>query len=267
MYEVSKCAPQEALRDLHRAFTNFWSGRKAGRNTGFPKFKKKGANDSFRLTGSIHIKGDRIQLPRLGTVKSKESTDKFHGRILSATVTREADRWYVSLTTETERETPQPVMGDIVGVDVGLTDFAVLSDGTKLDAPKPLGKALKRLKRTQKQHSKKTKGSQNRRKSAFKIARIHRKVKNIRCDFLHKVTTTLAKTKSVIVVEDLNVKGMMQNGKLSRHIADVGWGEFRRLLEYKTKWYGSVLAVAPRFLASSKQCSNCAMSHRNCRYG
>ena len=257
MYEASKCAPQEALRDLDRAFKNFWQGKKAGRNIGFPKFKKKGVDDSFRLTGSIHVNENHIQLPRLGKVRSKENTEKFKGRILSATVRREADRWFVSLTVEVERTIPQPVRGEVVGIDVGLTSFATLSDGTKIEAPKPLNKAQRQLKRAQRQHSKKTKGSNNRKKSAFKLSRIHRKVKNIRRDFLHKTTTTLTKTKSVLVIEDLHVKGMIRNGKLSRHIADVGWGEFRRQLEYKTIWYGSELVVAPRFFASSKQCSSC----------
>jgi putative transposase len=258
MYEVSKCAPQEALRDLERAFRNFWNGRKAGRGTGFPKFKKKGTNDSFRLTGSINVKDRRhIQLPRLGILKTKEKTDKFKGDILSATVRREADRWYVSLTVETERPHPVPVQGETVGIDVGLTTFLAQSDGKKIDAPKPLQKVLKRLVKAQRQHCKKAKGSSNRKSSAFRISRIHRKVRNIRSDFLHKTSTELAKTKSVIVIEDLNVKGMMQNRKLSRHIADVGWGELRRQLEYKAKWYGSKLLVAPRFFASSKTCSGC----------
>jgi putative transposase len=258
MYEVSKCAPQEALRDLERAFRNFWNGRKAGRDTGFPKFKKKGINDSFRLTGSIHVKERRhIRLPRLGIIRTKEDTGKFKGHILSATVSREADRWYASLTVETERPDPLPVHGEVVGIDVGLTTFVVQSDGIKVDAPKPLQKALKRLAKVQRQHSKKVKGSHNRRKSAFKISRIHRRVKNIRSDFLHKTSTALAKTKSVIVIEELHVKGMMQNRKLSRHIADVGWGELRRQLEYKTRWYGSKLVIAPRFFASSKACSVC----------
>jgi putative transposase len=139
----------------------------------------------------------------------------------------------------------------------GSVTSVVQSDGIKVDAPKPLQKALKRLAKVQRQHSKKVKGSHNRRKSVFKISRIHRRVKNIRSDFLHKTSTALAKTKSVIVIEDLHVKGMMQNRKLSRHIADVGWGELRRQLEYKTRWYGSKLVIAPRFFASSKTCSVC----------
>jgi putative transposase len=257
MYEVSKCAPQEALRDLEKAFKNFFSGRKAGRNVGFPKFKKKGGYDSFRLTGSIKVNSRSVQLPRLGKLRTKEATGKFKGQILSATVTREADRWFVSLSVEVERAEPLPVKGDITGIDVGLTSFAALSDGTKVDAPKLVKKAAKKLKRRSKQHSRKVKGSNNRRKSAHKLARLHRQVKNQRRDFLHKLSTKLAKTKSVVVIEDLCVKGMIRNTKLSAAIADAGWAEFRAMLAYKTQWYGSELVIAPRFFASSKTCSHC----------
>ncbi|MBW4629919.1 MAG: hypothetical protein KME49_31520 [Brasilonema octagenarum HA4186-MV1] len=131
---MSKCSPQEALRDLDRAFKNFAFGRKAGRNVGFPKFKKKGQTDGFRLTGSIRVNTKSVQLPRLGKIRTKEYTGKFYGRILSATVNREADRWFVSLTVEAQRPEPSPVQGGYVGIDVGITSFAVCSDGTKRDS-------------------------------------------------------------------------------------------------------------------------------------
>lgn len=257
MYEVSKCAPQEALRNLDRAFKNFWQGRKEGREVGFPKFKQKGGRDSFRLTGSIQVKDNKVQLPRLGEIRTKESTEKFQGKILSATVSRQADRWFVSLNVEVERPDPEPVKGEVVGVDVGLNCFAALSNGDKKSAPKPLAAHLKKLKRLSKQHSRKEKGSQNCKKSALKLARLHARIGNIRRDDLHKCSTELAKTKSVIVVEDLHVKGMMENDKLARQIGDAGWGEFRQMLEYKNLWYGSHLVAAPRFLPSSKTYSTC----------
>ena len=193
----------------------------------------------------------------MGTLRVKENTSKLTGRILSATVSREADRWFVSFSVETHRKEPQPIEGEAVGVDVGLLTFATLSDGTKISAPKPLNRSLKRLRRLSKKHSRKVKGSKNRRKSAYRLARLHRRVKNIRRDFLHKESTLLAKTKSVIVVEDLNIKGMIQNKRLARHIADAGWGEFTVMLSYKTEWYGSKLVKAPRFYSSSKTCSSC----------
>jgi putative transposase len=254
--EVSKCAPQEAFRDLDKAFKAFWRGKKAGKPVGFPKFKRKGVHDAFRLTGRVKAIGETVQLPRLGTIRVKEST-AVTGAILSASVSREADRWYVSFTVERERADPLPVAGGTVGIDVGLTCFATLSNGEEIHAPKPLQQSLKRLKRRAKEHSRKQQGSENRRKSAFSLARLHRRIKNQRTDFLHKITTRLAKTKSVIVVEDLNVSGMVRNRHLARHIADVGWGQFRRMLEYKTRWYGSTLIVAPAFSPSSKRCSDC----------
>jgi len=255
--EVSKCAPQEALRDLDRAFRNFWRGRKAGKPVGFPRFRKKGRDDRFRLTGAVDVLPRAVVLPRLGPIRTKESTVKFRGRILSATVGREADRWYVSLTVERERPDPALVQGPVVGIDLGLDRFAVLSDGTEVEAPKPLAQNLRRLRRRSRAHSRKRRGSANRKKSALALARLHRRIRNQRLDFLHKLTTRLAKTKSVIVVEDLSVAGMVRNRRLARSIADAGWSEFRRMLAYKTTWYGSRLVVGPRFHPSSKTCSVC----------
>lgn len=252
MYEVSKCAPQEALRDLDKAFRNFFDKRAK-----FPRFKKKGTHDSFRLTGAIRTYPKHVQLPRLGKIRVKEETTKLKGRILSATVSREADRWYVNLAVETEMPDPVPVKGEPVGIDCGLIYFAVLSTGESIEAPKSLEKNLKKLRRLSRQHTRKQKGSRNRRKSAIRLAKLHRRIKNQRKDFLHKLSTRLAKTKPVIVVEDLAVKNLIMNKHLSRHIADAGWGGFRRMLEYKTEWYGSRLVVAPRFYPSSKRCSEC----------
>ena len=256
--EVSKCAPQEALKNLDRAFQNFWKACKKKHKVGFPRFKKRGIHDSFTLTGSLRILGKRkIRLPRFGKLRTKESTEKFKGRILSATVSREADRWYVSFSVEVERPDPRPITGPVVGVDVGLNHFATLSDGTKIDAPMPLRASLKRLRRKCRQHSQKQEGSNNRRKSALNLSRLHRRIKNQRKDFLHKLSTRLARTKQAIVVEDLNVRGMSKNRRLSRGILDSGWSAFRRMLEYKTIWYGSKLVIADRFYPSSKTCSIC----------
>ena len=256
MYEVSKCAPQEALRDLDNAFKSFFQGRKAGRKTGFPRFRKKYQKDRFRLTGSIQVLEKAVQLSRLGVIRLKEIPE-VQGRILSATVRREADRWFVSLAVEAEICDPVPPAGGKIGIDVGLNSFAVLSTGEKIDAPKPLARHLKRLRRLSRQHSRKRRGSKNRRKSAVRLARLHRRIANIRQDFLHKLSTSLTKPKSEIVLEDLHVAGMMRHRHLSRSIADAGWSEFRRQLAYKCRWYGSTLTLAPRFFASSKTCSTC----------
>jgi putative transposase len=183
-------------------------------------------------------------------VRTKERTDKLlemlqarKARILSATISREADRWFLSLTCVVERPDPEPreVRGpeDIVGIDLGLEAFAVLSDGTKVKAPKPLRKALRLLERRSRQLTRKQKHS------SLRLARLHRRVRN-------KLTTWLAKTKPVIVVQ-----GMSQNGNLSQAIHDVGWGTFRRMLEYKCAWYGAKLIVVPQDFPSMKTCSHC----------
>lgn len=256
MYEVSKCAPQEALRDLDRAYQNFFRAIKQGQKVGFPKFKRKGIHDHFRLTGTIKIHKKSIQLPRLGILRLKEET-KVKGRILSATISRQADRWYLSLAVELELQAPEPVEGPKVGLDVGLTAFITTSDGEKISAPKPLKHSIKKLRRLSKQHSRKKKGSNNCKKSAMRLARMHRKISNQRMDFHHKLSTQLAKTKSMIMIENLDIKSMQQNRGLSQGIADASWGGFLRMLEYKTKWYGSQLIQAPKYYPSSKLCSSC----------
>ena len=261
--EVSKCAPQEAFRDLERAFRNGRQGR-AGR----PRFQRKKRLDDHkaRLTGSIRVFPRHVQLPRIGKVRTKERADKLlqekKARILSATLSREADRWFVSLTCEVERSDPAPRNGDGVGVDLGRMSFLVLSDGTRIEAPKPLARGLRGLRRRSRPLSRKRKGSRNHRQASLRRAKLHRRIKNIRRDFLHRVTTALAKTQSAIGVEDLPGKALAR-GRLSRSVADVGWGMFRRMLEYKGQWYGARLILAPRDFPSTPLGSRCG--HRNGR--
>jgi putative transposase len=258
LYEVSKCAPQEALRDLDRAYANWWRGRRSGRRVGFPRFKKRGrCPDRFRVNGAIHVEQGAVVLPRIGRIATKEPTGKFNGRILSATCRREADRWYCSLTVEATRPDPLPVDGPVVGVDLGIMRFAVCSDGASIDSPRALERSQRKLRRRARAVSRKQRGSRNRRKAALGLARLHRQIRNQRLDALHKATTTLARAKSVIVVEDLHVAGMVRNRRLARTISDQGWSEFHRQLTYKCGWYGSRLVVAPRFFPSSKSCSGC----------
>ncbi len=260
MYEASKCAPEGALWDLDRAYTNFYRGLRNHKRIGLPRFKKKGIHGSFYLQG-VRVLESGLALPKMGLIRTKEATNKFKGRILSATVSREADRWYCSLTVEVDRLISQPIIGDVVGVDLGLETFAVIHDGRefdKADSPKPLKKNLKKLRKLSRQQSRKRKGSYNRRKANIALARLHRRIRNTRKDFLNKLTTGLAKTKSAIVVENLNVQGLQSKKRhLGKSINDVGWYEFRRQLAYKTKWYGSRLIVVGRFEATSKMCSAC----------
>jgi putative transposase len=258
LYEVSKCAPQEALRDLDRAYANYWRGRKAGQRVGLPRVKKRGhCPDRFRLTGRLRVEPGLVVLPRIGKVQTKEPTGKFRGRILSATCRREADRWYCSLTVRVERPDPVPVNGPVIGVDRGIRTFAVCSDGIAIAGPKALERGLRTLRRRGRAVTRKQKGSANRAKAVLSLARQHRRIRNQRLDGLHKATTMLAKAKSVIVMEDLHVAGMIRNRRLARVIADQGWAEFHHQLAYKTVWYGSRLLVAPRFYPSSKRCSAC----------
>ena len=254
MYECSKCVPQEALRDLHRAFKNFYRNSKFG----FPRFKRKGRHDSFRLYGTIRIEGSKIQLPRIGKIRIKEKRKKYYdGRILSVTIRRRADRWFVSITVEEEITECTLLNEETVGVDLGIKTLATLSNGSTISNPRALGKRIKRLKKLSKKLWSKKIGSRNREKAKLKLAKMYLKTFNIRQDTLHKLTTHLAKNHSKIVIEDLGVSGMMKNKRLARAIADLGMYEFRRQLEYKCQWYGSQLIIAPRTFPSSKNCSNC----------
>ncbi|MGB3513861.1 MAG: RNA-guided endonuclease TnpB family protein [Microcoleaceae cyanobacterium] len=251
-YQVSKCAPQQALRDLDRAFKNFLTIR--GR--GFPKFKKKGRKDSFYLEGSIKIiQGNYIQLPRIGIVKTYEILPSVP--VKNVTISKRADNWYISFKYDLELESTPPKERNIIGVDVGINSLATCSDGSKFANVKAYKKAKKRLTRYQRSVSKKEKGSKNRAKAVKKLARVHKQVADIRADALHKLTTWLAKNHSTIVIEDLNVSGMLKNHKLASAIADCGFYEFKRQLTYKCEWYGSELVIADRFYPSSKLCSNC----------
>jgi len=258
MYETSKCAPQEALRDLHQAFQNFYRGLKTGKKIGFPRFKRRGVKDSFRLTGTIRFYERAIQLPRIGKVRIKEKREKYHsGRILSVTVRRRANRWFVSITVEDEFPDPQPVRGVPVGVDLGVNTLSTLSDGTTFANPRAMGRRLRKLRQLSKSLSRKKKGSKNREKAKLRLAKMYLRVFNIRQDTLHKLTTYLAKSHSRILIEDLCVSGMMKNRRLARAIADVAFYEFRRQLEYKCQWYGSELVIVSRTFPSSKMCSQC----------
>jgi len=265
MYEVSKCAPQEALRDLDRAFANYFrriKERNQGRKIkpGFPRFKsKKNGSGSFRLTGAIHVFEKAIQLPRLGRLRLKERgylpMQGVH--ILSATVSEKNGRWFVSLQVELEMPEPQISERPLAGLDLGISRMAQLSDGTYFDNPRPLKIALTKLKRQHREVSRRKKGSANYKKAVHQLARTHAQVANIRKDALHKATTWLARTKSVIMLEDLNVNGMIKNHYLAQAIADVGLYEFRRQLTYKGAWYGCQVWMADQFYPSTKRCSQC----------
>jgi len=253
MLEVTKCSPQLAIMQLGNAFKRFFKGEAK-----YPQFRKKGVNDRFSLSNDqFRIDQNRIKIPNLGWVKMRENL-RHTGKILSAKVFKRGENWFVSIAVELETITNHlPKTGKAVGIDLGITDLAVLSDGTKIQAPKPLKQQLQKLKRLSKQLSRKQKGSNNRAKAKTKLSRLHAKISNIRQDFSHKLTTQLVKDYDVICIENLNVKGMVQNRKLSRAISDLGFYEFKRQLIYKANQWGKVVKEVDRFYPSSKTCSNC----------
>jgi putative transposase len=261
MYEVSKCAPQEALRDLDQAFENFFRRVKEGRNPGFPRFKsKKRGIGGFRLTGTITVFERHIQLPRLGRIRLKERGylpfDNPRVHILSATVTEKAGRWFVSLQVEEEIEKvpPKEATG---GVDLGISALATLSDGETFENPRTLLGAERKLKRLQRSVSRKRKGSKNRQKAIRKLAQAHAHVANIRENVLHEVSAAISKRFGIVGMEDLNTEGMGRNHCLAKALKDAALGELRRQVEYKTSWNGGRVVLVNRFYPSSRTCSGC----------
>jgi putative transposase len=273
--ENSKCVYQEAFRDLDRALKDFVkskNGQRKGRRLGFPRFKKRGkCKESFRFsTGAMRCDRTAVTLPRLGTIRTHESTRKLArrlqagtARILSATVSRTAQRWFVSFTVEVDRAVPvrHSRPGSAVGIDLGVNTLLTGVDdrGNVLTVPglKPLRATLRKLRRASRAHSRKQPGSANRRKSAARLARIHATIANIREDALHKATSTLAAHYQTVIIEDLNVAAIVRNRRLARAISDQGFGQARRMLGYKTAWNGGTLVTADRWLPSSKACSGC----------
>jgi putative transposase len=261
MYEVSKCAPQEALRDLERAYRNTFQRLAEGKKGGFPRYKSKHTSrKSFRLTGAITVEGRRIRLPVIGWVRLAEQdyvpTDL---PIKSVTVSEKAGRWFVSVLVEAEQTEAVASEGPIIGVDLGINSLATCSDGTVYENPKALNHEIGKIKRLSKRMARQQKTSNRRRKTKERLARAHARAANIRADTLHKMTTEIVKTKrpSVIVVEDLNVRGMIKNRRLAQSVSDAAFGEARRQFEYKARWNGVRLVVADRFYPSTKRCSCC----------
>ena len=258
MYEVSKCAPQEALRDLDRAYRNFFRSIKKGGRHGFPRFKKKGRSlDSFRLTGTIKITDNKIQLPRLGKLKMKGKNHAYQGRILSVTVSNKHNRWYVSILVEEEITITSNSSSKTVGVDIGINKLAYLSDGTVFDNPKYMRRKIRKLKRLSRSASRKQKRSNNQRKAYDRLNNFHYRVGNQRRNTLNHLTSYLSSNYSTVIIEDLKVANMLKNRKLSFSLQDAGFAEFKRQMEYKCKWNGVNLILADTFFPSSKLCNNC----------
>jgi len=266
--ETSKCCGHEALRNLEKAFKRFFT-----KKSGYPKFKKRGQRDSFRLEGTVYISSDYIQLPTFGKVRLKEKnypvSEIGKVKLSQATVSRQADRWFVSFFIKEETETPklaslsEILEQDILGVDLGIKELAITSDGQTFENPRAYKKYLKKLQKYQRRVSRKQKGSNNRKKSVMKLAIVHKRISDIRNDTVHKLTTALIKTKSkVIVIETLKPKNMSKNHKLASAILDSSFGKIKETLKYKCAWNGIHLIMAPQFYASSKYCSICGHKYK-----
>ncbi|QOC91252.1 IS607 family element RNA-guided endonuclease TnpB [Micromonospora craniellae] len=278
--QCSKEAFNSGLDALVRGLKNWAdcrSGKRAGRPVGFPRFKsRRRSTPSVRFTtGAIRVEPDRkhVVLPRLGRLKLHESARKLArrldngtARIMSATVRRDGCRWHVAFCVEIHRAERRPARpASAIGVDVGVTYLATLSTGEHVPNPRPLDAAQRRLctlgrrltrrlgpdRRTGRRPSNRWRAAQ------AQLGRAHARVANLRRDGMHKLTTRLTREHGTVVVEDLNVAGMLRNRRLARHIADAGFAEVRRQLAYKTKWYGGHLVVADRWYPSSKTCSGC----------
>jgi putative transposase len=278
---IHRDAHAQPFANLEKAWNRFFADIKAGKPAHEPQFKKKGrcrdrfyvSNDRFRANGKT------IRLPKVGEVAMTEAL-RFDGKILGATVSRTADRWFVAIQVEVpDRVFHRPRTGNgVVGVDLGVKAAATISSGEGIEAPAPLKAALRRLRIRSRRVSRKIEAakaaagfapqarlpkgtrlpvSNNRRKSSAALARLHARIANVRADFTHKLTTRLCRENQAVVIEDLRVKGMLANDRLARAISDVGFGIFRRQIECKAKRYGTRLIIADRWYPSSRLCSVC----------
>ncbi|MFE5587866.1 RNA-guided endonuclease InsQ/TnpB family protein [Kitasatospora sp. NPDC056531] len=257
--EVSSVPLQQTLRHLQGAFTNFFAKRAK-----YPRFKsKKKSRDCAEYTTSAF----RYRRGQLTLAKMEQPLDIVWSRPLpedmnpsTVTVSRDgAGRWFVSMLCDDPGVKPLPALDTAVGIDAGITSLVTLSTGEKITNPKSERQHRERLAKAQRELSRKAKGSKNRAKAQVKVARVHAKIADRRRDFLHKLTTRLVRENQVVVIEDLTVRNMLKNRKLSRAISDASWSELRTMLEYKCAWYGRDLVAIDRWFPSSKLCSACGM--------
>ena len=258
--QVSSVALQQSVRDLGVAYKNFFDsvkGKRKGRKIKSPKFKKRRNKQTARLTrNAFSINNESVYLAKIGIVKPVWSRE-IPSVPSSVTIIKDsANRYFLSFVVEIEKQLA-PLTKKTIGIDLGIKTFATFDTGEKIDAPKPLKKKLKRLRKLQRNLSRKTKGSKRYEFSRLKVAKLYAKIKDLRSDFLHKLSTDIICENQTIVLEDLNVSGMMKNRRLSRAISDLGWREFRTFLEAKAEKYGRDLRVIDRWEPTSQRCSSC----------
>lgn len=258
LYESSSASQQRTLKHLDDSYKRFFKG-----HSRFPRFKSKHGAQAFTLSGGINFKTSRICFPKFQDGIKFNRAIPEHSKINSITVTKTASgRYYVSLSLEAEVKLLRKT-GKSVGVDLGLKDFAVLSNGKRIKNPRHLRLHEKALRRAQQHLSRKQKGSNRRERQRIKVARIHEKTANSRKDFLHQASAYVVKRFDTIAVEDLTVKNMIRNRKLAKHISDAGWGTFLWMLGYKSEWYGKTLVTVDRFYPSSKTCGDCGFINQS----
>ena len=251
--ECSNVVLQQSLSNLDTAFKNFFQGR-----TKYPTLKKRKDKQSVRYTASgFRWKNGQIRLAKMDAPLNVRWSRSFNGIPSNVTVSKDtAGRYFISILVE-ESISPLPINTKMVGIDLGLKDAAILSDGTKIPNPTFLRNAEPKLARAQRRLSRKQKGSKNRAKAKAKVARIHAKISDQRRDWQHKLTTRIVHENQVISVESLKVKNMVKNHCLAKSISDVGWGDIVRQLEYKSNWYGRTFVQIDQWYPSSKRCSSC----------
>ncbi len=250
--EVSKCCAETALLNLGKAYKNFF-----GKRAKYPKFKKKGIHDSFGLNNlNFRIEGKRIKLAKIQPMRMAEEL-RFDGKIMSGTVSCVAGKWYISIAVDVQKDMSLPKTGKYVGVDLGVKDIAITTDGFKFANPRWINKSEKKLKRLQRELARRQRSSKRRKRTRLRLAQQHNRVANQRKDWLDKITTYLVRSYDVIALEDLNVRGMVKNHNLVKAITNVAFGEFNRQIEYKAQMYGKQIYRVGRFFPSSKTCSVC----------